>query len=228
LDLADNRNTDDHLVDPKITFYIAFFIISAILYAEYFNYHSPMLALEIKPVTRERWGDLLQLFGPSGAYSGCWCMFWRVKSSEFESNGNKGNRKAMQEIVARNEIPGLLAYENGKPVGWISLGPKSTFGRIERSPLFKAIDDQPVWSVVCFFIDKGHRNTGVGKRLLAAATKYARVQGASILEAYPIDTKCQHREDAALFTGTQRLFEQAGFVEVARRKERRPVMRKKL
>lgn len=187
-----------------------------------------MPAFEIYPVTRDRWDDLVQLFGPSGAYSGCWCMFWRVKSSEFEANGNKGNRKALQRIVARNEIPGLLAYKAGKPVGWISLGPKTEFGRIERSPLFKAIDDQPVWSVVCFFIDKDNRNTGVGKQLLAAAAEYARSQGARILEAYPIDTKGKRREDAALFTGTQGLFEQAGFVEVARRKERRPVMRKKI
>lgn len=180
------------------------------------------------PVTRELWDDLAALFGPSGAYSGCWCMFWRVKSSEFEANGNKGNRRALKRIVARNEIPGLLAYESGKPIGWISLGPKSEFGRIERSPLFKAIDDQPVWSVVCFFIKKDHRNLGVGKRLLAAATDFARSQGARVLEAYPIDTRGKRQEDAALFTGTQDLFEQAGFVEVARRKERRPVMRKKL
>ena len=183
---------------------------------------------EIKPVTRDRWDDLVQLFGPSGAYSGCWCMFWRVKSSEFEANGNKGNRKTMQRIVARNENPGLLAYAGGKPVGWISLGPKEEFGRIERSPLFKAIDDQPVWSVACFFIDKEYRNHGVGKRLLSAAADFARSQGAGILEAYPIDTRGKRREDSALFTGTLALFEQAGFVEVARRKERRPVLRKKL
>ncbi len=187
-----------------------------------------MPAFKVKPVTRDRWEDLAQLFGPSGAYSGCWCMFWRVKSSEFEANGNKGNRKALQRIVARNEVPGLLAYDRGKPVGWISLGPKAEFGRIERSPLFRSIDDEPVWSVVCFFIDKDHRNRGVGKRLLAAAAGYARSQGARILEAYPIDTKGKRRQDAALFTGTHNLFAQAGFVEVARRKDRRPVMRKKL
>lgn len=155
-------------------------------------------------------------------------MFWRIKGSEFSASGNKGNKAAMQRIVARNEIPGLLAYVNKKPVGWISLGPKEQFGRIERSPLFKAIDKQPVWSVVCFFIAHEYRNRGVGKGLLAAAADYARTQGARILEAYPIDTKGKRREDAALFTGTQPLFEQAGFKEIIRRKERRPVMRKKL
>lgn len=186
------------------------------------------LDIEVHSVTRDRWDDLVKLFGPSGAYSGCWCMFWRVKSSEFEANGNKGNRRAMQRIVERNEIPGLLAYIAGKPVGWISLDPKEKFGRIQRSPLFKSVDNQPVWSVVCFFIHKEYRNKGVGKRLLSAAADYARSQGAGLLEAYPIDTKGKRRADAALFTGTQILFEQAGFREVARRKERRPVMHKKL
>jgi len=186
------------------------------------------LGIEVRPVTRDRWDDLVQLFGPSGAYSGCWCMFWRIKSSEFDANGNKGNRRAMQRIVERSEIPGLLAYIAGKPVGWISLAPKEQFGRIVRSPLFKDIDDQLVWSVVCFFIDKEYRKRGVGKRLLSAAADYAQSKGARILEAYPIDTKGKHRADAALFTGTQFLFEQAGFTEVARRKERRPVMRKSL
>lgn len=182
----------------------------------------------VKPVTRGRWDDLAQLFGPSGAYSGCWCMFWRVKSSEFEANGNRGNRKGLQRLVARDQIPGLLAYADGRPVGWISLGPKTDFGRIQRSPLFKSIDEEPVWSVVCFFIDRAYRNRGVGKRLLAAAEDFARSKGARILEAYPIDTRGKRGADAALFTGTQRLFAQAGFVEVARRKERRPVMRKSL
>ncbi len=188
----------------------------------------PRREIEVHPVTRDRWDDLAQLFGPSGAYSGCWCMFWRVKSSEFEANGNKGNRKAMQHLVARNEVPGLLAYVDGRPVGWFSLGPKEQFGRIARSPLFKNIDGQKVWSVVCFFIDKEYRNRGVSKRLLSAAADYARAQGARALEAYPIDTRGKRRADAALFTGTQLLFEQAGFVEVARRKEHRPVMRKDL
>ncbi len=188
----------------------------------------PKREIEVHPVTRDRWDDLVQLFGPSGAYSGCWCMFWRVKSSEFEANGNKGNRKAMQRIVERNEIPGLLAYIGSRPVGWISLGSKEQFGRIERSPLFKSVDNQPVWSVVCFFIHKDFRNRGVGKRLLSAAASYARSHGARLLESYPVDTKGKRRADAALFTGTQILFEKAGYTEFVRRKLSRPVMRKEL
>jgi len=184
----------------------------------------------VKPVTKDRWDDLVELFGPSGAYSGCWCMFPRLTGAEFSANGNKGNKAAMKKIVARNEVPGLLAYAAGKPVGWISVGPRPVFGRIERSPLFKAVDDQPVWSVVCFFIHRDFRNQGVGKSLLQAAADYARSKGARLLEAYPIDTKGKHWEhgEASIFMGTQTIFERAGYKVVARRKERRPMMHKKL
>ena len=33
--------------------------------------------LEFHPLTIERWGDFEKLFGPRGAYGGCWCMWWR-------------------------------------------------------------------------------------------------------------------------------------------------------
>lgn len=184
----------------------------------------------VKPVTADRWDDLVELFGPSGAYSGCWCMFPRLSGAEFGANGNKGNKAAMKKIVARKQVPGLLAYAGGKPVGWISIGPRPEFGRVERSPLFKPVDDKPVWSVVCFFIHRDFRNQGVGKALLKAAAQYARSQGARRLEAYPIDTKGKHWEhgEASIFMGTQTIFERAGFKVVARRKERRPMMQKEL
>jgi GNAT superfamily N-acetyltransferase len=183
---------------------------------------------QVKPVTAARWKDLVELFGPSGAYSGCWCMFPRLSGAEFSANGNGGNKAAMQKIVARNEIPGLLAYAAGKAVGWISVGPRPVFGRIERSPLFKRLDEKPVWSVVCFFIHHDFRNQGVGRSLLKAAADYARKQGARTLEAYPVDTQGKPADPPAIFYGTQSLFEEAGFKVVARRKERRPMMQKQL
>ncbi|MEX2160602.1 MAG: GNAT family N-acetyltransferase [Anaerolineales bacterium] len=184
----------------------------------------------VHPVTADRWEDFARLFGPSGAYSGCWCMYPRLTGNEFSANANKGNKAAMQKIVQRNQIPGLLAYAGGQPAGWISLGPRVGFGRIQRSPLFKPVDEQQVWSVVCFFIGKDFRQQGIGKRLLAAAGEYARSQGARTLEAYPIDTHGKHwpHGEASIFWGTQALFEQAGFKVVARRKDRRPMMRKQL
>lgn len=185
----------------------------------------------IRPVSADSWDDFEALFGASGGYSGCWCMWWRLKSSEFEHNGNQGNKAAMQAIVADNQIPGLLAYLDREPVGWISLGPRSEFGRVGRSPLFKAVDDTPVWSIVCFFIHRAHRRQGVARALLDGAIDYARTQGAPVLEAYPVDVDAANesqRADANLFTGTTDLFARAGFAVVQRTTPARPMMRKQL
>ncbi|TMD58205.1 MAG: GNAT family N-acetyltransferase, partial [Chloroflexi bacterium] len=66
--------------------------------------------IEFHPVTPERWHDLETLFGKSGAYGGCWCMWWRASRSEFEKQGNAGNRQALKNSVDAGEVPGLLAY----------------------------------------------------------------------------------------------------------------------
>ncbi|MDA1330308.1 MAG: GNAT family N-acetyltransferase [Chloroflexi bacterium] len=189
---------------------------------------TPLQILDIRPVAADLWNDLEALFGPCGAYGGCWCMWWRVKSSEFDRNGNKGNKAAMQGIVSQGEVPGLLGYLDGKPVGWLSLGPREVFGRLSRSPLFKPIDGEAVWSLVCFFIHREYRNAGVATQLLAGACDYAKTQGARILEAYPVDTGGLTKAQASLFTGTAALFKKAGFKKAARRKATRPIFRKRL
>ena len=44
----------------------------------------PAQNLTFYPLTPERWKDFEELFGPRGACGGCWCMWWRLKRSEFE------------------------------------------------------------------------------------------------------------------------------------------------
>lgn len=183
--------------------------------------------LVVRPVTPSRWDDLVTLFGEErGAYSGCWCMWFRESQREFSANGNDGNRSAMGGIVAKGRKPGLLAYLDGEPVGWISLAPREEFPRVERSRILAPVDDRAVWSIVCFYIHRRHRGEGVGSALLDAAVKHAREQGARLLEAYPVDTSTRRVANAGAFTGTAVMFERAGFREVARRSDRRPIMRR--
>jgi len=114
--------------------------------------------VKFEPLTRENWDDFETLFGERGACGGCWCMWWRLKRFEFEKNKGKRNKEAMKNIVNSGEIPGLLAYSNGKTVGWCSIAPRERYPSLERSRVLKRIDDKPVWSVVCFFIDKRYRS----------------------------------------------------------------------
>jgi GNAT superfamily N-acetyltransferase len=186
--------------------------------------------VDIHPVTADRWDDLVELFGDPGAYGNCWCMWWRVTSSDFDRgirNRGAGNRRAMRSIVAEDRVPGLLAYRDGRPVGWVSLAPREEFGRLQRSPKLKAVDDRPVWSIVCFFMDRRERGKKVGTALLDAAIRYAAERGATIVEGYPVDTTDRQISNANAYTGVISMFERAGFREVARRGGR-PIMRKRV
>jgi GNAT superfamily N-acetyltransferase len=182
-----------------------------------------------KTLTPSRWDDLVELFGERGAYGGCWCMFFRMPQSEFSEgarNKGRGNRRAFKELVDRRKVPGLLAYVDGRPVGWCSVAPRSQFGRVERSPTTKPVDDEDgVWSIVCFYIDRRHRGRGVGSALLSAAVEHARKKGARIVEGYPIDSSVRKVPNSEGYYGLLSMFEAAGFEEVARRTQSRPLMR---
>ncbi len=190
------------------------------------------MGVTVRPVTTARWDDLGRFAGPSGLYSGCWCTYFRRTGSEFDAgcrNKGVGNREFLSRLTSRGEVPGLLAYgDDGEPVGWISVGPRSHFGRILRSPNLKpAADDsdEDVWSVVCFYIARSARRTGVATTLLERAVSYAFQHGARVVEGYPVDTRGARRPSAELFTGTLDLFTRAGFTEEFRRSPRRPVVR---
>ncbi len=188
----------------------------------------PGTALRAEPLTPERWGDFLRLFGERGACGGCWCMYWRLEPRDFERGKGRAHREAMEARVRSGEVPGLLAFAGDEPAGWISLGPRGSFPRLERSRVLRPVDGRPVWSVVCFFVAKGHRKRGVAAFLLAAAVRYARSRGAEILEGYPQENPKGLLPAPFLYTGVRSLFEAAGFRVAARRSPRRPVMRLEL
>lgn len=173
--------------------------------------------------TRERWDDIETLFGPRGACAGCWCMWWRLSRAEFQKSAGAGNRRAFKKIVAGGAVPGIIAYEGETPVGWCAVEPKQAYASLLRSKA-KTVDDQPCWSVPCFFVAKSYRGQGVSTALLAAAVKHARDNGARLIEGYPIDTD-RKAVDFSAFVGAARIFRDAGFVEAARPSPSRPVMR---
>jgi GNAT superfamily N-acetyltransferase len=185
-------------------------------------------SLTFGPVTEERWPDLEHLFGPRGACAGCWCMWWRLTHSEFDRKKGPGNRRALRQLVRSGTVPGILAYVDGEVAGWCSVGPRADFSRLARSRVLKPVDDQPVWSVVCFFVAKPHRKKGLTVELLKAAARYARQRGARVLEGYPVEPRAGRMPDVFAYTGLPSAYEKAGFLEVARRSETRPIMRRRL
>lgn len=182
-------------------------------------------ALDFHPVTPERWKDFKTLFGQRGACGGCWCMWWRLTRSEFETQKGEGNKKAMKKIITSGEIPGLLAYADGQPVAWCSVAPREAFPALERSRILKRVDDKPVWSIVCFFVAKLYRRKGITVPFLKAVLKYAKGRGAEVIEGYPVEPKKGMTADVFAYTGLASAFRKAGFQEIVRRSETRPIMR---
>ena len=189
--------------------------------------------LEFAPLTPARWPDLEAIFAARGCSIArqCWCMAYRVsRALRKPPSGMKisdMNRSKLKALVDAKRPPGLIAYRDKVPVGWVALGPREDFAVLQNSPVMKPVDDQPVWSVVCFVVPSEYRKQGVAGELLAGAVKYARKRGVRLLEAYPVDKEAASAAQASWF-GSKRMFDQAGFEEVVRRRPDRPVVRLKL
>ena len=183
------------------------------------------MEIDTKLLTPDRWNDFEALFGPTGQQGGCWCMFNRQTNKQFDECKGSANRETFRGIVESGRITGLLGYRDDEPIGWVSVGPRASFSRLQRSPVTKPIDDLPVWSVTCFVIAPRHRDRGVATALLAAAVELAREHGAPAIEGYPVEPRKDTMPAIYAWMGLASMFEAAGFVEIARRSETRPLYR---
>jgi GNAT superfamily N-acetyltransferase len=197
---------------------------------------APMtMDLEIKPLTRDRLGDLAALFGQGGDPKWCWCSFYRVRGATFQNSSEKQNRAVLEGAVdaLKDRAPGLVAYRDGEAIGWVSLGPREDYERLQHSKVLAPIDETPVWSIVCFVVARAARGQGVAAALLDAAVDYARQHGATLLEGYPVETEGKRIPSANVFKGTVGMFEHAGFEVVERRQWNRttpvrPIVRRRV
>jgi GNAT superfamily N-acetyltransferase len=181
--------------------------------------------LDFHPLTIDRWPDLEKLFGKHGACGGCWCMWWRLPRKQFNNQKGETNKVALKQIVARGEIPGILAYDKGEAVGWCSVAHRENYASLERSRTLKRIDDKPVWSVVCFYTAKPYRNKGITTKLLRASIDYVKAKGGEILEGYPVDSRKSRLPDPFVYTGLLQSFLKVGFTEVFRSSKGRAIVR---
>lgn len=186
-----------------------------------------MSSLEIRPVTADRWPDLVDLFerpGPRGAWprtSACYCMFWRWPPAEYEAAfrersvrnvGGGPAKKAMAGLVADDAVPGLLAYRGRQPAGWVSVAPRSRLVRLQDTAQFRSEDlsaDETTWSISCFYVHRSSARAGVGRSLLTAAVAHAADHGATAVEGYPVKAG-----SVDPYTGYDTMFAEAGFALV--------------
>ena len=144
------------------------------------------MKLRIRRLTPDLWPALEDLFGERGACNGCWCMYWRIGSA-YRKRARGTNKAAFRQIVKQGPPPGLIAFDRELAVGWCQLTPRDSVPWLDRTWRLRRVDEQPVWSISCFYVRKGYRRRGVTSALITAAVKTAQAAGAPALEAYPLD-----------------------------------------
>jgi GNAT superfamily N-acetyltransferase len=99
-------------------------------------------------------------------------MYWRDRSLQH----GEPKKRAMAKLVRDGRQPGLLAYDDGSPVGWVAIAPREEYAAILASPQYRPRDTgggAAVWAIVCFVVDKYAQRRGIASALLAAAVEHA-------------------------------------------------------
>ena len=195
--------------------------------------------LKIKPLTSDLMPDYLDFFdnrafsdnNPCGP---CYCTGPNMDASteqqmvcEFGNDVKGTIRRYAVKMLAEEKIHGYLAFDGAVSIGWCNAGDMDSylindFGFI---PDFARQDKYgKTMSVVCFAIAPEYRGKGVAAALLERVCADAKAKGFTAAEGY---AKVQKDRVYYDYNGPIRLYEKAGFVEVARH-DGRVVMRKEL
>lgn len=176
-------------------------------------------ALTFRPVTKSTYADFEAFFLSPGAPKWCWCMVWRRSSAEAKHNDSTGRKRQMMKRIAAGTPVGLLAYDNGEPVGWVSIAPRDTYRNLGGP---EAKEGEVIWSIACFYVPRKLRGEGLVRDLIAGAVKHAKKHGATVVEAYPVPPDAPSYR----FMGFIPVFKEAGFEDIGMAGTRRHVMRK--
>lgn len=156
---------------------------------------------------------------------GCWCQYWRQAAGDYSRGAHGSGRSLLRAQLDDDPPPGLLAYVQDEVAGWVGFGVRPRLERLVRSRTIPAIDDKPVWAIVCFLIRVGYRRRGVAAALLDGVVDLARRSGAPGVEAYPVDPEGGRVDVTFGYVGFTSMFERRGFrrvLETDARSARRP------
>ncbi len=185
----------------------------------------------VRELTPERLGDYLQFFDNDAFtdnphWAGCYCMFYHFAGPDGTWANRTGaeNRAEKSDLIRAGRAGGLLAYVDGRPVGWCNASRRTDLAALQDSPTLPGEDARDIGSIVCFLVAPGYRRQGIARELLDAACALFEHQGLRIAEAY---ARKEARSDAEAYHGTVDLYREAGFTEV-REQDGFVLMRKRL
>jgi GNAT superfamily N-acetyltransferase len=181
--------------------------------------------LKLQPLTADNWRLFGDVMGEKGGCGGCWCMYFRMSSTEFRNDKYERHKGRMHAIVKAGQPTGLIATLNEEAVGWIAFAPREDYKRIENSRAFRRIDDKAVWSVTCFFIKKEFRNKGLSEQMIKGVIDYAKKKKIKTLEAYPAIPYSYKVPAPFLWVGILSAFTKNGFEVVQQNRKSRAMVR---
>ena len=199
------------------------------------------MTLEIRALAPALLDDYLTFFDRDAFadfpwWSACYCRFWDDPSDpEGESGPERRERyrALVTDLIQSGRHRGLLAYVDGKVVGWCNAKARLAYTMPRRIAQTPASDAERVGSTVCFMVAKDHRGKGVASAMLDAACASFRREGLRIAEGYPTTAPPsgpyadQIPWTAHHHTGPLEMYLRAGFA-VSAQFERFAVVRKQL
>lgn len=185
--------------------------------------------IEIRDLTPERISDYLRFFDHEAfrdypAWRACYCHETHRTEPDDGTRSAEQNRSDMVELINQGGVTALLAYADGKPVGWCNYGETTALGGVMQRFKLEPADHQGTGSISCFIITAPYRGHGVASRLLETAITRLRDRGMKSVEAYPAR---DDRSPQANYRGPLSMFLRAGF-EPYREAGRHLVVRKAL
>jgi len=181
--------------------------------------------ITIKRLTPDLTHDYLDFFdnrafsdnNPNGP---CYCTSPNMDDSSIQQmvsefgNDIKGTiRRYAIRLLEEEKIHGYLAFAGDKSIGWCNTGNMDSYITVDFIPesARQNICGKTI-SIVCFAIAPDYRGMGVSTALLARVCADAKAEGFAAVEGY---ARVQKERVYYDYNGPIRLYEKAGFVEVA-------------
>ncbi len=184
------------------------------------------MSLAFHPLTPDRAQDAARLFEADNVTRGCWCLHWRMATKRRDAMDPEDRRAAFLALPDVAHPPGLLAYDENGPAGWVQITPRADVPRFQTAPTARPAADTPpgTWAASCFFLRKDLRQKGHMTDLARAACQHAAASGATAVEAAARRMEGSWAWGGG-FTGLAPSLLKAGFAEVESRTPQRVLMR---
>lgn len=168
----------------------------------------------VKELSADNFNDFASLMKTDAQCSECWCLNHR------ESGGcvtGDAAQEKMRQLTSQGKVSGLLAFSDQDCIGWIAIDPMT---ELIGHDCFNASHSKE-WSIHCIFVRDGFRGQGVSTALINAAINFAKVNGASLISAFPIPMENRQRFplNEAEFSGRFSTYLKLGFRPVEKKSD---------